>query len=343
MFPTIFRSFIFIMTAASTPAAVAAWLELPTDNHTIFTNKPAFYMYVDRDFEGKKSKPWQGGTYGLVRGPQRGASGVYYRAFHEGIDIKPLRRDRNGVPLDAVRAAAAGKVVHTSADPAKSNYGRYVVVEHLLDGCRYYSLYAHLASVKVKPGQRVKQGDTLGILGDSGRGLNRTRAHLHFEFCMKFNSNFPDWHDTYARGTNEHGQFNGRNLFGMNPTDLFRAVRKNPNLSIPQFIAASQKPMFELTVNNGPDFELVRNYPWLVRSGEVANPAAWTITFSEQLIPMQARAGTQRVAEPRVRWVGSAPQALKHLSRGLVTGSRSAPRLTASGKNFAHLLTFPGH
>ncbi|MFV0337190.1 MAG: M23 family metallopeptidase [Chthoniobacterales bacterium] len=321
-----------------------AWLEFPTDNHALFTKNPeAFYMYVNRDFEGKKSQPWQGGSYGLVRGPQRGSAGIYYRAFHEGIDIKPLHRDRNGVPLDKVCAAANGRVVHASADPTKSNYGRYIVIEHRREGCPYYTLYAHLASVQVKVGQQVKQGTPIGVLGYSGRGLDRARAHLHFEFCLKFNSHFPAWHDMYGQGRNDHGEFNGRNLFGMNPADLLRAVYKNPDLSISQFITSSQKPMFELTVNESPDFELIRNYPWLVRDGEVASPAAWSITFSEQLIPMRARAESQRVGEPRVRWVGTAPQALSQLSRGLVTGSRSAPRLTDSGKRFAHLLTFPSH
>src|SRR5438874_6767764 len=116
-------------------------LALPTDNDALLRGDgPEFYQYIERDYRGEKSTPWQGGQYGFVRDPQQTAAGLIYTRFHEGIDIKPLRRDARGTPLDDVCACADGKVVHANPVAGFSNYGKYVVIEHEWDGCRYYSL-----------------------------------------------------------------------------------------------------------------------------------------------------------------------------------------------------------
>src|SRR5262245_57982456 len=87
-------------------------LVLPTDNDALFSEDgPAFYQYIERDYQGVKSTPWEGGQYGFVRDPKDTAGGVVYARFHEGIDIRSVHRDANGEPLDEVRAIADGKVV----------------------------------------------------------------------------------------------------------------------------------------------------------------------------------------------------------------------------------------
>ena len=76
-------------------------LVLPTDNDALFSGDgAAFYQYVERNYKGVKSTPWEGGRYGFVRDPTDTAGGVVYTRFHEGIDIRPLHRDANGDPLD---------------------------------------------------------------------------------------------------------------------------------------------------------------------------------------------------------------------------------------------------
>ncbi|PYJ19335.1 MAG: hypothetical protein DME94_00130 [Verrucomicrobia bacterium] len=88
---------------------------LPTDNDALFSGDgAAFYQYVERDYKGAKSTPWEGGRYGFVRDPVDTAGGTIYTRFHEGIDIRPLHRDAQGDPLDEVRAIADGKVVHVN-------------------------------------------------------------------------------------------------------------------------------------------------------------------------------------------------------------------------------------
>ena len=155
-------------------------VRFPTENTALLDNRPQdFYMYVDRNFEGKKSQPWEAGAYGFTRTLVRTQAGPVSVKFHEGIDIKPLRRDTSGTPLDDVHPVAGGTVVHASANPTHSNYGRYVVIEHQLKDGPLYSLYAHLASVSCRKGDRVGTGNVIGKLGYSGVGLNKTLSLIH--------------------------------------------------------------------------------------------------------------------------------------------------------------------
>ena len=88
---------------------------------------------------------------------------MVYTRFHEGIDIKPVHRNASGEPLDEVRAIADGEVVHVNLVPGYSNYGKYIVIEHRWEGSNYYSLYGHLSSISVQPGDRVKRGQPIAV------------------------------------------------------------------------------------------------------------------------------------------------------------------------------------
>lgn len=328
-----------LVVTAEGAAGGGPWIDLPTENRAVFEGRPeVFYMHVDRDFEGRRSSPWEGGKFGFVRGPRRVGGDVAMTRFHEGVDIRPVRRDASGEPLDQVFAAVDGVVVHASNDARASNYGRYIVIEHQLDGSPYYTLYAHLKSIAVRPGQRVRRGEVIGELGYTGVGINKARAHLHFEFCVMLSRRFDQWFDYHHPNLqNRHGIYNGRNLNGMDPIGLISAVRSNPATTPADFIRG-MTPMFELTVNHSPHFDLIQLYPWLVPPGQPAAPPAWKITFSDTLIPMKAEAAAA-VGEPSVRWLMPSRVSPTHLSRGLVAASGNS--LTESGKRFAHLLTFP--
>src|SRR5207244_12897778 len=103
-------AFQFAAAVAQTETATVD-LALPTDNDAIFRGGgPDFYQYIERDYHGEKSTPWEGGQYGFVRDPVETSSGIVYTRFHEGIDIRCLHRDERGEPTDEVRASADGKV-----------------------------------------------------------------------------------------------------------------------------------------------------------------------------------------------------------------------------------------
>jgi hypothetical protein len=72
-----------------------------------------------------------------------------------------------------IHATGDGRV--TFADYATNGYGTHVVVDH---GFEYETLYAHLSELKVRNGQRVKRGDVIGLVGNTGLSAG---PHLHYE------------------------------------------------------------------------------------------------------------------------------------------------------------------
>jgi murein DD-endopeptidase MepM/ murein hydrolase activator NlpD len=100
--------------------------------------------------------------------PVEGTVTTPFTAYHHGLDIGMLRS------LD-VRAAAPGKVVSVGYVTGFEGYGKVVLIQVTPD---VVTLYAHLASYKVHPGETVARGRLLGIAGCTGYC---TGTHLHFE------------------------------------------------------------------------------------------------------------------------------------------------------------------
>lgn len=99
---------------------------------------------------------------------ERYLSGFEYspETNHFGIDIA----GRLGYPIFA---ADHGVVVYAGWNDY--GYGEMIVVDH---GFGWQTLYAHLSQISVGCGQEVYQGDTIGLMGSTGRS---TGPHLHFE------------------------------------------------------------------------------------------------------------------------------------------------------------------
>ena len=91
----------------------------------------------------------------------RGKSG-----WHDGIDLTAGKGD-------AVRAAAAGKVIF--AGPGPKEYGLTVIVYHT---GRWTTTYSFLDKITVKDGETVKQGERIGLAGQTGLA---TSPQVHFE------------------------------------------------------------------------------------------------------------------------------------------------------------------
>ena len=323
---------------AGLPRTLALDLAFPTQNRALLKGYGAgFYMFIDRDFQGEKSTPWEGGKYGYVRDPKVTRAGVVFTRFHEGADIKPLQRSETGEPLDVVMAAAAGKVVHVSDVPRYSNYGRFVVIEHRWDGCPYYSLYAHLNSVAVSIGQTVAQGAALGRLGYTGVGIDRRRAHLHFEVNLLLSEDFERWHQkVYPAEANRHGLYNGLNLAGMDSGRLLVAANKTPGLTIAAFLA-NEEVAFKAVVPATEKFVLAKLYPWMVR-GDASGVKAWEISFTGSGLPVRLEPRKEAVTGPTVVSAAPAKFPLSFVTKGYVEGTSANPVLSASGRSFLLLL-----
>lgn len=87
---------------------------------------------------------------------------------HRGVDYAAP----TGTP---VYAAGDGKVIRSGYT---SLNGNYVVIQH---GQKYSTKYLHLHKRKVRKGQSVRQGQTIGTVGSTGRS---TGPHLHYEFLV---------------------------------------------------------------------------------------------------------------------------------------------------------------
>ena len=324
-------------------------LILPTDNDALLRDDgPAFYQYTDRLARPGVSQPWQGGQYGFVRNVRETPYGDVYTRFHEGVDIKPLYRDRAGEPLDTVRAIDGGEVMYVNAVEKHSNYGKYVVVEHWWGGSPFFSLYAHLADVHVRAGQPVQQGDRLGRMGYTGRGLNRRRAHVHFEINLLLSRIFQPWYDAYFEedDLNYHGIYSGLNLAGLDVPALYLALRNEPSLTIRAFLER-QPVFFKVTVPNEGMLDLLWRYPWLspehnawtMLYRDVEHRPSWQITFARSGLPLHIEPSDRAVTEPLVEVLDRSPIDYRYLTKGLVTGTRDSYSLSKNGLRYIDLLT----
>ena len=88
------------------------------------------------------------------------------RRFHYGMDFSA----RKGTPI-----YATGNGIVKRADNRSSGFGKHIRIDH---GFGYVSLYAHLSKYNVRRGQKVKRGDIIGYVGNTGRSMG---PHLHYE------------------------------------------------------------------------------------------------------------------------------------------------------------------
>lgn len=98
-----------------------------------------------------------------------------FTSNHKGIDMA-WNRHQGGKNVPVY--AADDGVVYSTKDNDKSgkSWGNFVKIKHN-DGT--YTLYAHLRDgIKVKTGQKVKQGDQIGNMGNTGKS---EANHLHYE------------------------------------------------------------------------------------------------------------------------------------------------------------------
>lgn len=123
--------------------------------------------------------PLDGSTNATVSGPfiwptdgiitlEFGKSSTY-QALHTGIDIAGKRGE-------AVTPFYPGTVIY--AGQISWGYGKHIIIDH---GNNMTSIYAHLDSMYVVPGQKVNPGDIIGGQGNTGWTVGPTGVHLHFQ------------------------------------------------------------------------------------------------------------------------------------------------------------------
>jgi len=312
---------------------------LPTANHALFDPDGG----GERFFVGTVGKPWLSGTFGCVR------SGGWQ--LHEGLDIRCLQRDKRGEPADPVLATADGTVAYINRKSSLSNYGNYIVLRHEIDGIEIYSTYAHLreARADLKPGSPVKTGEQIAVMGrtaNTREGISKDRAHVHFELSLLVNEGFPAWYKkNYPGQRNDHGQWNGQNLLGLDPRAvLLEQKRLGAKFNLAQFIQR-QTVLCRVLVRH-------RNFPWLKRYAALvrANPdvtgdgiAGYEIALNFNAMPVELipRSAAQIKGKSKFQLLSvNENEQQKNPCRRLVTKRGSQWELGPRGLSFLELLTY---
>ena len=229
-------------------------------------------------------RPWQSGAFGCVRNSRS--------RIHEGVDILSLVRDGENEPIDEVFASRHGDVVHVNRNVSASNYGKYVVLSHDVNGLPAYTLYAHLRSIEkdIAAGTKLDAGAVIGILGrtaNTREEIAKWRAHLHFEIGVQINSKFDQWFSTwYKGGDNHHGNWSGINLLGMDAAQILK-LNAEGQFNLGQYLG-SMTPLCRVTV-------FQKNVDWIDRYPELidgvrdtqAEPVAWDLDLNFNGIPIR--------------------------------------------------------
>jgi murein DD-endopeptidase MepM/ murein hydrolase activator NlpD len=108
-------------------------------------------------------KGWLTSTFGYRSSPFTGR-----RELHKGLDIAT----RSGTP---VIAPADGLVVFAGRE---GGFGNMIIIDH---GYGITTRYGHCSSLEAKLGQKIKRGDVIARVGNTGRS---TGPHVHYEVAV---------------------------------------------------------------------------------------------------------------------------------------------------------------
>jgi len=319
-------------------SAGAQPFQLPTANQALFERGGE-----ERFFVPTTGKTWVSGTFGCVR------SGGWQ--LHEGLDIKCLQRDRHGEPVDPVMATADGVVAYINNHPSLSNYGRYIVLRHQVQGMEIYSLYAHLSEVQsgLAVGRPVRAGEKIAIMGrtsNTGERITKERAHVHFELNLFYTDHFSLWFRRhFPNERDDHGNFNGQNLVGIDPRLILLAERQEgPRFNLLNWV--QHRPELCRVLVRQPDFPWVRRYPMLVKNGGLGPReavAGYEVALDFNGLPFELipRGASQFKTTARYQLLSvNAEEYSKNPCRRLVTRQGARWELGNNGLSLLDLLTY---
>lgn len=321
-----------------TVAVAAEVFQFPTANRALLD--PAG---EERFFVGTVNRTWVSGAFGCVR-----SDGWQ---FHEGLDIRSLQRDRRGEPTDPVCATLSGTVTYINQRQALSNFGKYIILRHSVDGVDLYSVYAHLSEIRsgLQPGQAIKGGDPIGVMGrtaNTREGISKERAHVHFELNLLLNERFAEWHRKYRAGQrNDHGAWNGQNLVGIDPRDvLWASAHQGERFNLLAYFRT--RPELCRVLVRDANISFARRYPMLVEKNPAAERegvAGYEIALSFNGLPLKLipRASSEIKSKSKVQLLSVDASEYQRAHCGkVVTRKGSGWALSTRGEDLLSLLAF---
>ncbi|MBT5928399.1 MAG: M23 family metallopeptidase [Verrucomicrobia bacterium] len=324
-----------ILDAKADPA-----FRIPTPNQALWEGSEKGHRTF---FAPTRAGKWESGRFGCVR------SGGW--KFHEGIDIRYTKRNKQGEPTDPVFSTAEGIVCYANQKASLSNYGKYIILGHKIEDLEIYTIYAHLSQIEdqVVAGRQVEAGARIATMGrttNSGT-IARSRAHLHFEITLVINEKFDEWFQIRNPGsTNDHGAWNGRNFLGLNPESIFREqARLGENFSLRNFLR-KQESFFTVFVTK-TQFPWLRRYVPLMRINSTVSlqeATGFEITFNAFGLPYQLSPSKHTTKTNQSIELLDVQENIyqKYKCRKLLKKQGSQFQLSQTGLDLIHLLTFQG-
>lgn len=104
----------------------------------------------------------------------RVASGYGYR-IHPIYKVRKLHTGMDFTAPTGTEIFATGDGEVVEVESSNNGYGKHVIIRH---GFGYETLYAHMSRILVRKGQKVKRGEIIGLIGNTGTSVG---PHLHYE------------------------------------------------------------------------------------------------------------------------------------------------------------------
>ncbi len=327
----------FLFSVCNFDLSAQTPFQFPTANHTLYDvgGELKFFAPTSPD------RSWTSGSFGCVR-----SDGWQ---MHEGLDIVHQHTDRYGEPTDPVMATADGTVMYVNTKAGLSNYGKYIVIRHVIEGIEIYSLYAHLSVTSVTAGQTVRAGEVIATMGrtsNTSERIDKGRAHVHFELNVLVNDNYAAWFKKFGAGErNDHGEWNGQNLDGLDPRDVLLGEH-NPvqKFSLLTFLR-SQTELCRVLVRT-TNFPYLKRYAPLILKNPKADKegiAGYEIALNYNAVPfaLMPRAASEIKGTAKVQLLSvNASEYAAHPCRRLVIQHGSKWQLTEKGQREIEMLVY---
>jgi murein DD-endopeptidase MepM/ murein hydrolase activator NlpD len=142
--------------------------------------------------------------------------GIRRQNMHRGLDIVAPKGTE-------IVAPAPGKIIYKDKQYAGGNA---LMIYHGADrhGNHVISYFAHLQESKIDRDMKVKRGEVIATLGDTGNNMPRSRtAHLHFEILLYPDADFKYWFTGFLKG-----------FTTVNPNYFSRSLEEK-NIDYPKF------------------------------------------------------------------------------------------------------------
>src|SRR5258708_7194374 len=181
---------------------------------------------------------------------------------------------------------------------------------------------------------------------DTHEGTTKDRAHVHFECKLLGNDRFAAWHQkTMAGQRNDHGEWNGQNLLGIDPRAiLLEQQERGSKFSLLDFLHR-QTELCRVQVRK-TDFPWLKRYKPLIRRNPVAEKEGvagyeLALNFNGVAFEVVPRAASEMRGKSRIELLSvNEAEYHKNPCRRLVSQHGKSWELTNHGMELLEMLVF---